>query len=669
MQLQFLHRLLENVLEDCSSFTSRVILLVDSCTVIALSAMFFLLGEKRVPGHLAFICATLLLCSGVQVEATIHSEQRPESVTAETSTTDSADKLATLLLNLQSFCQADEAAETLKSVISDSSAESQQKELLAVLRKTCRELDVLNQRAQQALESQENATAATEQYFDELTPSYVQALIDTVPGWNISQAEIFPLSGGLSNANFLVNINNGSGVVSSYVLRFLPSAPMEKRCSCGASNSDSLAQEGAESGVAGEVASSASQCGSQPIPSLAVDRKQECQVQVLASRLGVGPGVVHFNQTSHVYVSEFLDGVVLSDVDATQRLDKDRLRRVMFSVRQFHQGAEELKASVRSYDPFSDIKGYYRLARSLNASLPPDVDQALSAMEAIRNATLPYHVLRLCHNDLHPGNFIDNGTHVHIIDYEYAGVGNLFFELANLAVKFQIEGEDALRSLLLDYFGEAANITDVDLAHLQLMKTLKLLDSALWGYWQSRASKLDNGFDYKGYGDRAYQSFMNAIATEEHVNNLDLLKSKQQSNEGSHAQTSRWKTLLDWFFRPSQRVSSSDSSSAKGNDTRDIDKNRDNESSPVKSNTYDIDNYRGTESCGVSSGKGNSDTIPDTKHTNHEGIGTPNRLYLKLDADILDDQCFAGLNVLDRIFNEQDNGETSCELSDRSSTT
>ena len=46
---------------------------------------------------------------------------------------------------------------------------------------------------------------------------------------------------------------------------------------------------------------------------------------------------------------------------------------------------------------------------------------------------------RPCHNDLLTANFIDDGTRIRIVDWEYAGMGDRFFDLANFAVNNDLD--------------------------------------------------------------------------------------------------------------------------------------------------------------------------------------------------------------------------------------
>ena len=53
--------------------------------------------------------------------------------------------------------------------------------------------------------------------------------------------------------------------------------------------------------------------------------------------------------------------------------------------------------------------------------------------------------LRPCHNDLLNANFIDDGTRIRIVDWEYAGLGDPFFDLGNFCVNHDLTpDEDAV---------------------------------------------------------------------------------------------------------------------------------------------------------------------------------------------------------------------------------
>jgi thiamine kinase-like enzyme len=111
-----------------------------------------------------------------------------------------------------------------------------------------------------------------------------------------------------------------------------------------------------------------------------------------------------------------------------------------------------------------------------------------------------------CHNDLLNENFIDDGT-IRIIDYEYAAMGDPFFDLGNFAVHHRFHDEQDAR-LLEAYFVEAGGALQPPsdaMARLKLMKMASDLREAMWSVVQVKLSTLD--FDYQAYADRHFARF------------------------------------------------------------------------------------------------------------------------------------------------------------------
>ena len=95
--------------------------------------------------------------------------------------------------------------------------------------------------------------------------------------------------------------------------------------------------------------------------------------------------------------------------------------------------------------------------------------------------------LATCHNDLLNANFLLDGDHVWIVDYEYAGMGDLFFDLGNLSVNNgltpQAPGDAAVAVLRRRH--------DVHRARLALMRVMSDFREAMWAVVQQGISTLD----------------------------------------------------------------------------------------------------------------------------------------------------------------------------------
>jgi thiamine kinase-like enzyme len=96
------------------------------------------------------------------------------------------------------------------------------------------------------------------------------------------------------------------------------------------------------------------------------------------------------------------------------------------------------------------------------------------------------------HNDLLGANFLlDRDERLWLIDWEYAGMNDRFFDLGNFAVNNGLDdaGDEAL---LEGYFGD---LTNGRVARLRLMKVMSDLREAMWGVVQQAVSTLDVDFE------------------------------------------------------------------------------------------------------------------------------------------------------------------------------
>ena len=266
-------------------------------------------------------------------------------------------------------------------------------------------------------------------------------------------ARVTPLSGGITNRNYRVDIGRGS-----YVIR--------------------LAGESTEL--------------------LGIDRAREHACSLAAEAAGIGAPVVAYVPEHRALVMRFVEGRVLFVDEAKE---PSVMRRAVEAVRRFHDGPK-----VPGYfSPFDVVRAYYALARERAVPLPAEIGEALSALDRVERALPAKGAPCPCHNDLLPANFIDDGARVHIIDWEYAAMGDRFFDLGNYAANHQLnEAEE--RALLSLYFGQERSEGLEDLRRLRLMRLASDMREALWGSLQAGISDID--FDFLGYGREHLERFL-----------------------------------------------------------------------------------------------------------------------------------------------------------------
>ena len=104
-------------------------------------------------------------------------------------------------------------------------------------------------------------------------------------------------------------------------------------------------------------------------------------------------------------------------------------------------------------------------------------------------------------NDLLLANWLDDGERLWIIDWEYAGMGDPFFDLGNFAVHLQLSGKEE-DVLLSAYLGQ---VPPRAVARLKLMKIISDLREAMWAMVQVTISTLD--YDFVAYARKHFDRY------------------------------------------------------------------------------------------------------------------------------------------------------------------
>ena len=120
-----------------------------------------------------------------------------------------------------------------------------------------------------------------------------------------------------------------------------------------------------------------------------------------------------------------------------------------------------------------------------------------------------------CHNDLLGANLLHDGQRIQIVDWEYSGMGDRYFDLGNFAVNNEL-GPDDEEVLLTRYFDEPA--TDRRRATLALFRCMSDFREAMWGTLQTSVSHV--GFDFEEYARSHFARLVDAMGAprfEEHL--------------------------------------------------------------------------------------------------------------------------------------------------------
>jgi thiamine kinase-like enzyme len=247
-----------------------------------------------------------------------------------------------------------------------------------------------------------------------------RAIAARVPGWGReAEIEVRPLEGGLTNQSFYLEVGG-----EPFVLR-----------------------------VSGE---NACRLGS--------DREAELAALTMAARAGLAPEVVCVLRPEGHLIRRFVEGKAWEDRDLAC---PELMRRAVATLRQVHQ----LPPIEAEFSPVREIERRLRTAVELMIPLPDDTAALVRHAAGIEQQfwRRPSSDTGLCHNDPFACNFVASDRSVVLIDWEYAGMGDVYYDLACL----EVDVPPTQRTALLEaYFGHVTAEAEAKLAAIGFIREL-----------------------------------------------------------------------------------------------------------------------------------------------------------------------------------------------------
>jgi thiamine kinase-like enzyme len=228
---------------------------------------------------------------------------------------------------------------------------------------------------------------------------------------------------------------------------------------------------------------------------LGIDRTAECIANKAAAELGMAPKVAALLDEPSCLVTAFVSG---REMHADELREPETIAEVAHDLRALHESDTELPTG---FDSFRLVEEYAETGRSHGSEPPDGYDEALAAAHTIERAVRdqPGHEPVPAHNDLLPTNFLRDGHRMQLIDWEYAGMGDRWFDLGNFAVNNELDDDQEMQ-LLEAYFGEPAD--DRRRATLKLFRFMSDFREGMWGVVQAGVSELD--FDFREYAQKHF---------------------------------------------------------------------------------------------------------------------------------------------------------------------
>jgi thiamine kinase-like enzyme len=223
-----------------------------------------------------------------------------------------------------------------------------------------------------------------------------------------------------------------------------------------------------------------------------IDRAAEKHNAQVAAEAGVNADVVYFDATDGTMVTRFVEGVCMNAGDGFGR-DSGAPVRAARALKQVHSLGRVFRSR---FAVFAAIDGYLDLLRGWRTPVPEDYYEVGRRARAVRLALeVSPAALVPCHNDPWPGNLLDSDGRIYLIDWEYSGMNDPLWDLADLSVEAGF-GPEQDRTMMEAYYG--ARLSPVLYSRLEVYKAMSDLHWSVWGFVQH--AKGNPAEDFRSYG-------------------------------------------------------------------------------------------------------------------------------------------------------------------------
>ncbi len=246
-----------------------------------------------------------------------------------------------------------------------------------------------------------------------------------------------------------------------------------------------------------------------------INRADEEIAARAAAAAGVSPEVIQFDAASGVMITRFVEGVTMTPEGFRTRPGAPA--RAALGLRQLHRSGAVFPAR---FELFAMIDDYLGHLSGKDVALPAGYHDVLAEAEAVRAALARHPVpLVACHCDPLCENFLDTGSRMWIVDWEYSGMNDPMWDLGDLSVEGQF-GPAQDRELLEAYFDGPPRPEDH--ARMVIYKAMCDLLWTLWGLLQ-----LANGNpadDFRAYAEGRFARCRALMATDDFAAHLATLQ-------------------------------------------------------------------------------------------------------------------------------------------------
>lgn len=213
-----------------------------------------------------------------------------------------------------------------------------------------------------------------------------------------------------------------------------------------------------------------------------INRHNERISTELACGLGIDAPLIMFDDQTGIKIAEYIEESETMSPETLQ--DPDTIKDVAAVLRKLHLSGIDTKVP---FDVFGMAEEYEQLIRSYKVSLFEDYGDIRGKVFLIRQRMKGGSTLVPCHNDPLCENWIKTEKRMYLIDWEYAGMNEGMWDVADVAIEAHLN--EKASDLLLDaYLGHKADKDE----KMNFTANEIYLDF-LWSLWGKTRVPFDGG--------------------------------------------------------------------------------------------------------------------------------------------------------------------------------
>src|SRR4029079_611199 len=156
----------------------------------------------------------------------------------------------------------------------------------------------------------------------------------------------------------------------------------------------------------------------------------------LTAGLGIAPRVAAQLEQPPALATWF---ITAREMESQQLREPQAMQEIATALRAMHDSGTVL---ATEFDSFRIVETYAAPPSEHGVDVPADYEWALAQAHDIEAALSgPEHEPVPCHNDLLPANFPRDAERRQSVDWEYAGMGDCYFDLGNFSVNNELDDE------------------------------------------------------------------------------------------------------------------------------------------------------------------------------------------------------------------------------------